>query len=256
MTASYLGNKGTHLFRSINANSAYIDPATNTLVRNYSAVYGTTGINFRESNGDSIYNDMNLEFRHNFYHHLLFQGNWTWAKGIDDVGQNVQSALLDVQNLGRDRANSDYVRRHTININGVYELPIGRHEPLLSQMPAWLNAAVGNWQLGGIWHFTIGRYLTPACTSAGGLANTRPDVVFGIPVNLPADERAPQEWFNPAGLACVPANDPITGLPRFGNTGRNIIVGPDLNYMDANLAKFCRSPSGNGWNSGSRHSMP
>jgi hypothetical protein len=237
LTLSYIGNKGTHLFRSINANSAYINPVTNVLVRNYSSAYGTSTINFRESNGDSIYDAMNLELRHRFYKHLLFQANWAWAKGIDDVGQNVQSALLDVQNLGRDRANSDYVRRHTVNINGVYDLPVGRNQPLLAHMPRALDSAVGGWKLGAIWHYGTGRYLTPACASAGGLSNTRPDVVYGVQANLPADQRTPAKWFNPAGFACVPAADPITGLPRFGNAGRNTIIGPDTNYMDANLAK-------------------
>jgi hypothetical protein len=62
-------------------------------------------------------------------------------------------------------------------------------------------------------------------------------VVYGVQANLPADERTTQQWFNPAGFACVPANDPVTGLPRFGNAGRNILLGPGTNYMDGNLAK-------------------
>jgi len=237
LTLSYIGNKGTHLFRSINANSAYIDPNTHAIVRGYSASYGTSTINFRQSNGDSIYNAMNLELRHRFYKHFTFQGNWAWAKGIDDVGQNVQSALIDVQNLGRDRANSDYVRRHTVNVNGTYDLPIGRHQPFLATMPKALDTVLGGWKVGGIWHFATGRYLTPTFTSSGGLSNSRPDVVAGISPNLPRDQRTPQMWFNPAAFAIVPATDPITGLPRFGNAGRNTILGPGTNYMDANIAK-------------------
>jgi hypothetical protein len=237
MTLSYIGNKGTHLFRSINANSAYIDPNTHAIIRGYSASYGTSTINFRQSNGDSIYNAMNVELRHRFYKHVTFQGNWAWAKGIDDVGQNVQSALLDVQNLGRDRANSDYVRRHTVNVNGTYDLPIGRHQPFLASMPKALDTILGGWKIGGIWHFATGRYLTPTFTSSGGLSNSRPDVVAGISPNLPRDQRTPQMWFNPAAFAIVPATDPVTGLPRFGNAGRNTILGPGTNYMDGNLAK-------------------
>jgi hypothetical protein len=237
-TVSYVGNKGTHLFRSINANSSYLNPVTNVVTRNYSAAYGTSAINFRESNGNSIYSAMNVELRHRLYKHLLFQGNWAWAKGIDDVGQNVQSALIDVQNLGRDRADSDYVRRHVITANAVYDLPIGKGQPFLAHMPGALDAVAGGWKLGGIWHYSTGRYLTPSCTSAGGLSNTRPDVVSGVQANLPRDERTPQLWFNPAGFACVPAADPVTGLPRFGNAGRNTIVGPGTNYMDGNLAKI------------------
>ncbi|MCU1232095.1 MAG: hypothetical protein JWP63_62 [Candidatus Solibacter sp.] len=233
----YVGNKGTHLFRSVNANAAYIDPVTKQIVRGYSAAYGTSTINFRQTNGDSTYSAMNLEVRHRAYKHMLFQGNWAWAKGIDDVGQNVQSALLDVQNLGRDRANSDYVRRHGININAVYDLPIGRRQPLLNGMPSWLETVAGGWKLGGIWHYATGRYLTPTFTSSGGLSNSRPDVVYGVQANLPRDQRTPAQWFNPAAFAIVPAVDPVTGMARYGNAGRNIIVGPGTNYMDANLAK-------------------
>jgi hypothetical protein len=233
----YVGNKGTHLFRSINANSAYIDPVTKLIVRGFSQAYGTSTINFRMSNGDSTYHAMNLQVRHRFYKHTLFEGNWAWAKGIDDVGQNVQTALIDVQNLGRDRGNSDYVRRHTVNLNGVYDLPTGRHQPLLAHMPHALDTVFGGWKAGAIWHFATGRYLTPSFTSAGGLGNSRPDVVYGVQANLPRDRRTAQMWFNPAAFAIVPATDPVTGVPRFGNAGRNIIVGPGTNYMDGNLAK-------------------
>ena len=68
-------------------------------------------------------------------------------------------------------------------------------------------------------------------------------MVYNVPTNLPGDQRTPQKWFNPAGLSCVPAVDPLTGLARFGDAGRNIIVGPATNYMDGNLAKII--PLGN-----------
>jgi hypothetical protein len=144
---------------------------------------------------------------------------------------------MDVQNLGRDRANSDYVRRHSINLNATYDLPIGRRQPFLNHMPRGLDAVLGGWKLGGIWRFATGRYLTPSFTSSGGLSNSRPDVVYGVSPNLPRGERSPQRWFNPGAFSIVPATDPFTNLPRFGNAGRNTIVGPGTNYMDANIAK-------------------
>ena len=236
-TISYVGNKGTHLFRSINANSPYLDPATNAVVRRFNSTYGTSTINFRETNGDSEYNAMNLEFRHRASRSLLFQTNWVWAKGLDDVGSTVQAALLDVQNLGRDRADSDYVRRHSINANAVYDLPFGHNQHFLATMPRWLDTVAGGWRVSGIWHYATGRYLTPTFTAAGGLSNNRPDVVYGVQANLPAGQRTPDEWFNPAAFAAVPAVDPVTKLPRFGNAGRNILIGPGTNNVDASIAK-------------------
>jgi hypothetical protein len=172
---------------------------------------------------------MALEVRRRSSRGLMFQGNWTWAKGIDDVGTNVQSALLDVENLGRDRADSDYVRRHVLKLNGSWDLPFspsGR-----------FTRFFGGWRLSSIFQYMTGMYFTPEFTTTGGLSNNRPDVLPGVSANLPRDQRTPQRWFNPAAFTEVPAVDPATGLPRFGNAGRNILVGPGLNVVDASLAK-------------------
>ncbi len=148
--------------------------------------------------------------------------------------------LLDVQNLGRDRAASDYVRRHQITVNGAYDLPFGRGRQFARTLNALGEAIAGGWRLSGIWRYTTGRYFTPLFTTAGGLSNNRPDVVAGVSANLPRDERTPLRWFNPAAFAPVPAVDPAIGTARFGNAGRNILIGPGLNTMDVSLAKSFR----------------
>jgi hypothetical protein len=229
LSLGYIGNKGTHLFRSINANSAYLDRTTGTVQRRYASTYGTSTINVRQSNGNSVYNAMSAEVRRRAGKGLMFQGNWTWAKGLDDVGQNVQSALLDVENLGRDRADSDYVRRHVIKANGSYDLPFAPGGKL--------GRYFGGWRLSGIWQYMTGLRFTPSFASTGGLSNNRPDVVAGVQANLPRDERTAARWFNPAAFREVAAVDPATGQARFGNAGRNILIGPGVNVVDASLAK-------------------
>jgi hypothetical protein len=227
----YVGNKGTHLFRSINANASYLDPATGQVRRRYADAYGTSAINVRRSDGNSTYHAMQLERRRRNQKGLIFQGNWTWAKGLDDVGGTVQAALLDIENLGRDRADSDYVRRHVINVNATWELPLRR-------------GLLGGWRLRSIWRYSTGRYLTPSFASTGGLNNNRPDVVYGVSPNLARGQRSPRLWFNPAAFAEVPAVDPVTGRPRFGNAGRNTVAGPGVNVVDASLAKLFRIREG------------
>jgi hypothetical protein len=78
---------------------------------------------------------------------------------------------------------------------------------------------------------------TPSFTASGGLSNNRPDVVYGVKANLPRGERNASRWFSPAAFSVVPAVDPTTGLPRYGNAGRNILVGPALTAADLSLAK-------------------
>lgn len=237
LSMGYVGNKGTHLFRSVNANASYLDRTTGRVVRRYSSTFGTSSILVRQTNGNSIYHAMQSEVRRRTRKGLLFQGNWTWAKGIDDVGTTVQAALLDVENLGRDRADSDYVRRHVVKVNATYDLPFGRGRRFLGSAPFWLNTVAGGWRVSGIWQYTTGMRFTPQFASTGGLSNNRPDVVYGVRANLPRGERTPDRWFNPAAFREVPATDPITGLPRFGNAGRNILIGPGLNVADASIAK-------------------
>jgi hypothetical protein len=238
LSLGYVGNKGTHLHRSFNANSTYLDPVTQKVVRRYQNTYGTTAIDVRRTDATSIYNAMQTEFRRRARGGLIFQANWTWAKGLDSVGV-IQTQSLDVENLGRDRADSTFVRRHLIKMNGVYDLPFGRGRAWFSQAPRWLNAAIGGWRLSGLWTFNTGVRFTPTYTATGGglLVSSRPDVVYGVQANLPAGERNASRWFNTTAFAPPPATDPATGLPRLGNAGRNILVGPGISVADASLAK-------------------
>ena len=238
LSLTYVGNKGTHLYRTVNLNEEIINPANGQIVRKYQSTFGSSAVNYEQTDGDSVYNALQVEMRRRFSHGLAFQSNWTWAKGLDDVGQAVNAALLDSQNLGRDRANSDYVRRHQISSNLTWEIPVGRGRRFGGGFNAWLNGAVGGWRVSGISRWATGRYLTPTFTNTSSFnVDNRPDVVYGVNPNLPRGQRTPQHWFNPAAFAVPPAVDPVTGLPRFGDAGRNIVIGPGLFNTDMSLSK-------------------
>src|SRR5262249_8324933 len=160
LSLGYVGNKGTHLYRSVNANAAYIN-AAGMLVRQFSSIYGTNAINLRRTDGNSIYNAMQTELRRRSSRRLIFQASWTWAKGIDDVGNAVNTNALDVQNLGRDRGPSDAVRHRLFKINGTYELPVGRGRAVLGSAARWLDTAIGGWRVSALWLFATGLPMTP-----------------------------------------------------------------------------------------------
>jgi hypothetical protein len=234
-----VGNKGTHLFRQVNVNQMEVNPANGKIVYPYQSTFGTITIDNETADATSIYNAAQVEIRRRFGHGLAFQSNWTWAKGIDDVAQSIGTAVLDTNNLGRDRANSDYVRRHQITSNFTWEIPVGHGRRYLAGSPAWLNGVAGGWRLSGICSWATGRYLTPSFTNGSAFsADSRPNVVYGVSPNLPRDERTPERWFNPAAFSIPPAVDPVTGLPGFGNAGRNIIVGPGLFDTDLSVSKM------------------
>ena len=237
LSLAYIGNKGTHLFRSQNENQQYIDPVTGKLVYEYQSTYGGNGINFRTTDATSIYHSMQTVLRRRLSHGLLFELNWTWAKGLDDVGTSLNVSALDVQNLGRDRADSDYVRRHTVHMNATWEMPVGRGKALLSTAPRWLDLVAGGWRLSGIWSSYTGKRFTPTINNTG-LSNTRPEYVYGVQANLPSDQRTAARWFNPAAFTPPPVIcGPTANAVCFGNAGRNILVGPGIANVDASLAK-------------------
>jgi Carboxypeptidase regulatory-like domain len=238
VSLAYLGNKGTHLFRSLNLNMQQVDPATGKIFRTYPN-FGSSTVNLEVTTSNSTYHAMQWEVRRRFAHGLSYQANWTWAKGLDDVGFNATTAALDIQSLGRDRANSDYVRRHQINSNFTWELPAGRGHKFAGGAPRWVQAGIGGWRMSGIWRYTTGRYLTPSYTPPGSFAsNNRPDVVYAVSSQLPSSERNALHWFNPAAFSVPPLVDPASGQPRFGNAGRNIILGPGLNRLDGSMSKI------------------
>lgn len=236
----YVGNKGTHLFRSFNANQPQVDPLTGVVSEPLSAHFGTTSTLVRHSDGNSTYNAMTLEYRRRAARGLNLQANWTWAKAIDDLDLNPQAAGLDAVSPGRDRGNSAYARRHQINVNGTYQIPFGRGLAFGSHLSPWADSLFGGWLVSGIWHWNTGLFLTPTTTSEGGLSNTRPDVVPGMNPNLPRSQRTRTHWFNTAAFVAAPLLDPTTDLPRFGNASRNTVIGPGLDTVDLALRKAFR----------------
>lgn len=237
VSLGYVGNKGTHLFRAYNANQQQVSNITGATYYPLQSTFGTAAISERTSNADSTYHSMQTIVRRRLARGLLMEFNWTWAKGLDDVGTALSISALDVQNLGRDRADSDYVRRHTVHANASYQLPFGRGQQWLASSPRWVNMIVGDWRLSGIWTGYDGRRFTPIINNTG-LAATRPSVVYGVQANLPASQRSPSLWYNPAAFT-VPAMTcgPQGTSPCIGNAGRNILIGPGIHIADLSLAK-------------------
>jgi hypothetical protein len=96
-----------------------------------------------------------------------------------------------------------------------------------------LRRLTGGWELSGVITLQDGTPLDPFY-SALNIANagtiSRPNVVPGQSISLPASERTPDHWFNTAAFS-QPA--PYT----FGDAGRDIIPGPGNEVIDLALHK-------------------
>ena len=85
--------------------------------------------------------------------------NYTWSHTLDNSssvtnvtnGNNTGSSYIcDLTNPDACWGDSDLDLRHVVNVNGIWELPIGRGRGFGTDMPRWLDAFIGGWNVAGI----------------------------------------------------------------------------------------------------------
>src|SRR5207249_2151162 len=113
------------------------------------------------------------------------------------------------------------------NFDGIYELPIGRGRPFLSNANGFVNAALGGWKLNYIYQASSGYPFSLSVSGAAALV--RPDLLPGRTANLPSSKRSIDAWFDPSAFT--------TPTSRFGNLGKNVMEGPGYSSLDLGISK-------------------
>jgi len=236
LDVSYIGSKGTDLGRFRRFNTALhtetgqdLSPRPGDLqsLRTWPSL---GGIYQFENIANSSYNSLQVKAEKRLRRSLAFLASFVWSKSIDDSstvipGLTDGGGAQDENNLNLERGLSTFNVGRRISAGFVYNLPGGRSGRLL-----------GGWQLSGIVTVQDGTPLDPLYvasdpTNAGTF--TRPNVVLGQSISLPAGQRTPEHWFNTNAFS-APA--PYS----FGDAGRDIIPGPGIEMMDLALHKRFR----------------
>lgn len=232
---AYVGNKANKLMANRNINQPLPGPGGVNTRRIFP---GWGNITFQEPRGNSIYHSLQSKVEKRFSGGHMFLLSHSWAKAIDDSDSTQLSTtsgtgnLQDQRNLRAERSRSFQDVRHRMVLSYLYELPFGRGRSLLANASPALDKIVGGWQVNGITFYQSGRAFTvssPTDHSNTGSSNIRPDAT-GISPNLPASERSPQRFINPAAFA-IPAGF------AFGNSGRNAATGPSQTNFDFSVFK-------------------
>ncbi len=219
----YFGSKGTHLRISRNINQFVngVRPFPALSLSSPEMPGAPIGnITNIESTGNSSYNALWANVTKRFSSGLQFNTSYTWSKSIDYNSLSSPPTIVTVQdsnNLRNDRGLSDFDARHRMVMNAIYELPFRGSQ------------FVSGWQLAAIVQLQSGNPVNLVTTNntVNGVANTlRPDVVGPIET-IETVER----WFNPAAFVTV---------NRFGNLGRNVVIGPGFNNVDFSVVKKTR----------------
>jgi len=220
VTIGYFGNKGTHLRISRNINQpinggarpfpslSSSDPfRPNATLNNVVQIEGT---------GNSSYNALWLTATKRLSRGFQFNTSYTFSKSIDYNSLNSQGVIVqDSYNLRNSRGLSDFDARHRFVFSGIYEVPF--HGSRLKE----------GWQLGAIVQSQSGNPVNIVVnnTAFTGTNNTlRPDVTG--PVEILG---SPDRWFD--------INPFVVPVGRFGNLGRNVVIGPGFNNTDISLIK-------------------
>jgi hypothetical protein len=201
--------------------------------------------------GESQYDGLLVSLRKRFSRGFQFDVNYTWSHAIDNAssvfnvsnGDNSGSSYIcDLTNPDACRGDADFDIRHVANINGIWELPLGRGRAWGKNMNKWLDAVIGGWNVAGIFTARSGlpaRALTgvfPVVFSAESPAVLIGDV-SQIQVDVHNEGTGIQYFSDPAAI--------LSNLrfPHHGETGnRNTFRSDGYWKIDTVVSKKFRMP--------------
>src|SRR6185369_6041099 len=145
VTASYFGQKGTHLRRQLNINQPSAGPAGSLDDRrpfdNFKNIFQF------ETSASSIAQAGELRIERRFRSGFGFAGTYRYSRSIDDATL-ISILPQDSHNLKTERGLSDFHMKHRLVFSGTYNLQ-GRTYPVIhSLLKGWQIQTVGTLQSG------------------------------------------------------------------------------------------------------------
>ena len=231
LEAEYVGSRTVHADSATTVNIPLPQPGAIQGRRPFPNLAAFASIRW---DGWARFDALTVKVTRRFSSGLSFDADYTLSKSLDDASdagttnaeynlpQNVYAPALEA-------GPSSFDHRHRLTANVVYDFPFARDST------GWRHRVLGEWRGSGIFIVQSGAPFTVNLSSAEDAANI--GLINGINVERPnlvanpnQGPKAPAEWFNTAAFA-LPAQY------TFGNSGRNIVVGPALANLDLSLQK-------------------
>ena len=240
LEVGYVGSRGTHLPGENQGNPAPPgDPTTETQRQlYYSTVPNVGAITLFENVFSSNYNSLQITASKRFSSGLQFLAAFTWGKSIDDLsgssftGGGDTNPSAEPQNpldIAADRAVSSFNQLHRFVGSFGYELPIGRGHAFGKAWNRVADGFLGGWQINGILTLQSGQPFSVFASSSATCGCTAGDLRANLIGNPKLSHPGPNGWFNTAAF-----EDPVLA---YGDSPRNLIVGPGYANLDASLFK-------------------
>lgn len=225
---TYVGSKGTHLFRERNIDTPLPGPGNQITQRPYYSIApNVSSINLYGADGASSYNSLQVELKQRFSHGVQGRVAYTWSKEIDNMNTFDPIPSQDYLNRGVGTSQAPDVPQNFV-ASVLYELPFGRGRQWLNASSRAVEYLAGGWQISTITVLQSGQPLTFGISSDNlnnGMSN-RADVTCPQVKKI----GTPAEWFDTSCFA-TPAQYVI------GNSGVGKVFGPAYTNVDLSLAK-------------------
>jgi len=179
-------NPATQIKENIATNAPLAFLPSNTLGRVSYLGYGTNGASTTKTGGDSLYNSLQIQLRHQFSHGLLLQASYTWSKLITNVnspeaGSGISapgnvlsggSSSNDPLNLGQQYGLAAFNRPQRLIIAYSYDFPYHNTQGLSGKL-------LGGWSISGVTTIQDGEPFTVTDSNAGVIYYGKSGTPFG-----------------------------------------------------------------------------
>ncbi|MBZ5698821.1 MAG: carboxypeptidase regulatory-like domain-containing protein [Acidobacteriia bacterium] len=243
VTVGYVGSRGVHQpYRVDNIDmvlptlttAGYVFPSTSTS-QTLNPNFGRINATLWQAN--SFYHALQVDVTKRVSHGFQFHGAYTWGKSIDTLSATVANDAFPnglFNQLFFDqrttRGLSDFNVAQTFVLSFTWEVP---GPATGSKLPSW---ALDGWQLGGLYKLSSGQPFTPIL--GGDVVGMKvdetsepPDRLVGPGCQTLTNPGNPSHYIKTECLAFpVPSN-------RWGNLGRNTLIGPGLSKLDFSVFK-------------------
>jgi hypothetical protein len=253
----YVGNKGTHLPRFIEANPSIYGPGVNannnSQIREYTTCnaaglcnYGSVGLLAGDSS--STYHALEVAFSRQYSHGLSFLVSYWYSKSLDYISTlNVAGSAPTLVAGENDLAQNpfDLAAEHGPSLFDATQRFVFSGSWAL---PRWQGASraaaflVNGWQINVISSLSTGTPFTVYDSADVSLQGSAPEIsgFYSSRPNLISNPNAGQphsanQWVTRAPFQQL---NPTTQAGQFGNEGRNVVRGPGIEDVDLSLFKY------------------
>ena len=227
LSAAYVGSGGYHLPGTYQMNPATYIPGASTVANTQSRrpYQGFTSVSQTWTDFNSQYHSLQLNVEKRFSKGLSLLANYAWAKTMDDLGTTILS-------LGREfyRAVASENVPHIFHLTTIWDVPTPQlHEFASRLLKGWELTSVTTWQTG--FPFSVGSGVDNSFSSLGG---DRADFIGTDLKQVPLSGQTHGEMVNRFFDTSLFKTNAIG---TFGNSGRNILRGPNFFNTDLGLIK-------------------